>query len=63
MTQYLHFGWGLHECLGKYLSIMLTQAVKALLRLKNIRRADGDAGQVKRDGPFPLAFSVTCDRA
>jgi len=64
MTQYLHFGWGLHECLGKYLSIpMLTQAVKALLRLKNIRRADGDAGQVKRDGPFPVAFSVTCDRA
>jgi cytochrome P450 len=63
ITQYLHFGWGLHECLGKYLSIpMLTQAVKALLRLKNIRRSDGDAGQVKRDGPFPVAFSVTCDK-
>ena len=62
MTQYIHFGWGLHECLGKYLAIpLLVQSVKALLRLNNIRRADGPAGQVKRDGPFPIAFSVTCD--
>jgi cytochrome P450 len=62
MTQYIHFGWGLHECLGKYLAIpLLVQAVKALLRLNNIRRADGPAGQVTREGPFPVAFSVTCD--
>lgn len=62
MTQYIHFGWGLHECLGKYLAIpLIVQSVKALLRLKNLRRADGAAGQVVYAGPFPVGFSVACD--
>jgi cytochrome P450 len=62
LTQYIHFGWGMHECLGKYLAIpLLVQSVKALLRLNNIRTTEGEAGHVKREGPFPVAFSVSCD--
>lgn len=59
---YLHFGWGLHECLGKYLAqVQLTELVKSLLVLPGIRRAAGDAGQVKYAGPFPTGFSVEFD--
>src|SRR5579871_81925 len=52
MTDYIHFGWGLHECLGKYLATgLIVQGVKSLLRLKGIRRADGLAGVLTYDGP------------
>ena len=28
---YLHFGWGIHQCLGKYISqVQVTQIVKGL---------------------------------
>ena len=60
---YLHFGWGIHQCLGKYISqVQVTQIVKGLLSLANLRRADGDAGKLQYAGPFPKSFSVAFDQ-
>lgn len=57
---YMHFGYGPHTCLGKYAGMMLVPAViKQLLRLPNIRRANGPAGQLDfRGGDFPESLSV-----
>lgn len=55
---------GCHRSLGKYLAIpQIVQAVKALLCLKNIRRAQGEAGQVVMEGAFPKSFAIACDSA
>ena len=59
---YLHFGWGIHQCLGKYISqVQVTQIVKGLLSLQNLRRAEGEAGKLLYAGPFPKSFSVAFD--
>jgi cytochrome P450 len=59
---YLHFGWGIHQCLGKYISeVQVTEIIKGLLQLKGLRRADGELGQLKYHGPFPESFSVAFD--
>jgi cytochrome P450 len=43
--QPLHFGLGLHECLGKYMSqVQIVEMVKSLLVLEGIRRTRGAAG-------------------
>ncbi len=56
---YLHFGWGVHECLGTYVShVQLTELVKAVLRA-DPRRADGDAGTLVYHGAFPAGFTVS----
>ena len=56
---YLHFGWGVHQCLGKYISqVQVTQIVKGLLAMPNFGRADGDAGKLVYEGPFPKSFAV-----
>ena len=61
---YLHFGWGIHQCLGKYISqVQVTQIVKGLLSLPNLRRAEGEAGKLLYNGPFPKSFSVSFDKA
>ncbi|MBS1872174.1 MAG: cytochrome P450 [Acidobacteria bacterium] len=54
---YLHWGWGIHQCLGKYISeVQVTEIVKGLLALPNLRRAPGDAGKLTYAGPFPKSF-------
>lgn len=62
-AEYLHFGYGLHACLGRAINgVQIPELVAALLRLPALRRAPGTAGQVVYDGPFPdrliLAFDA-----
>jgi len=60
--QYLHLGWGMHRCFGKYIAqILMVEMVKALLLTKNLRRASGLAGHPSLDGPFLASFSVDYD--
>jgi cytochrome P450 len=57
--QYLHFGWGMHQCFGKYISqVQVVELVRSLLLLPGLRRAAGDAGQLVYEGPFPKSFTV-----
>lgn len=56
---YLLFGWGMHTCFGKYISqVQITEIVRSLLVLDNVRRAPGDAGKLVYDGFFPKSFGV-----
>jgi cytochrome P450/glutathione S-transferase len=53
-VEYLHFGFGMHTCFGKAInSVQIPELLAALLRLPNLRRATGGAGQIVYDGPFP----------
>ena len=57
--QYLHFGAGLHQCLGRHIAeAHLTEMVGSLLRLDGLRRARGAAGHLHYAGPFPKTFVV-----
>jgi cytochrome P450 len=59
---YLHFGWGLHQCLGKYISeVQVTEIIKGLLKLKGVRRAPGADGTLQYEGPFPKSFVAEYD--
>jgi cytochrome P450 len=61
-TDYLHFGYGLHSCFGRYISpLQILEVTKRLLRVEGLRRAPGPDGQVRYDGPFPDAFFVEFD--
>ena len=54
---YLHFGSGLHECLGAHIAIAhLTHMVGSLLTLAGLRRARGVTGRLRMAGPFPKTF-------
>jgi cytochrome P450/glutathione S-transferase len=58
---YMNYGYGLHECYGKYInSVTIPELVAAVLRLKNVRRVPGRAGQGTglHQGPFPTNFVV-----
>jgi cytochrome P450/glutathione S-transferase len=62
-AEYLHFGYGLHACLGRAINgVQIPELMAALLRLPALRRAPGMAGQVVYNGPFPdrliLEFDV-----
>lgn len=54
---YLHFGAGVHQCLGRCLAVTLvTEMTAALLRMPHLRRADGFDGRLRSVGPFPTTF-------
>lgn len=54
VRSYLHFGWGMHQCFGLGINlVVIPEIVASLLRLPGLRRAPGRAGQVLLDGPFP----------
>ena len=56
---YLHFGWGLHQCLGKYISqVQVVELVKGLLCLDGLHRAEGPQGALQYDGAFAKSFVV-----
>lgn len=58
-TDYLHFGTGMHECFGRYISrALIPQVLKPLLKQVDLRRAQGDAGRLRMDGPFPSGMVV-----
>ena len=60
-TDYLHFGYGMHTCFGRYISrIQITEVTKKLLCVKGLRRTAPD-DQVRYDGPFPDSFIVELD--
>lgn len=61
---YLHFGWGLHECLGYHLATtQLTELMKGVLSLPGLRRAPGDDGELTYQDAFPQPFTVEFDQA
>jgi cytochrome P450 len=54
---YLHFGAGIHHCLGRRLAVALvTEMAAALLRMPHLRRTDGLDGRLLSVGPFPTTF-------
>ena len=56
---HLHFGAGVHHCLGKHLAVaVVTEMVGALLRLPHLRRARGLAGRLRCVGPFPASLTL-----
>jgi cytochrome P450 len=61
---YMHWGVGLHTCFGQYINqVQIPGILKPLLQRKNLRRADGDAGILHYQGPFPSSLSVRFDEA
>jgi cytochrome P450/glutathione S-transferase len=61
-TEYLHFGYGMHTCFGRAINgIQIPELLAALLRLPNLRRAPGSAGQILYDGPFPNRLVLEFD--
>jgi cytochrome P450 len=58
----MHYGYGLHTCYGQYIATAhIVQVVKALLKRKNLRRAEGEAGQLKLELPYPVSMRVEFD--
>ena len=58
----LHFGGGMHACFGRYVNmVQIPELVKAVMALKNVRRASGSAGQMTYEGPFPDHLVVEFD--
>lgn len=56
---YMHFGYGLHSCFGRYINqVQIPGILKALLASGPIRRAAGDAGKLRYSGPFPSRLQV-----
>lgn len=61
---YLHFGHGLHQCLGRHINgVQVPELVAALVRLPGLRRAPGSSGRLAYDGPFPDRLLVEFDGA
>ncbi|MGH9225035.1 MAG: hypothetical protein ACRD2W_14945 [Acidimicrobiales bacterium] len=62
-TDYLHFGYGLHECAGGPITRAVLPAVAgALLRHGPLRRAPGRAGRLKWRYPYPCGLRVRFSR-
>ncbi len=59
-ASYLHFGFGPHECLGKYVGLVaIPEAVRRIVLMPGLRRKDGPAGQIDfAGGPFPEHLHV-----
>ena len=59
---YLLFGWGLHQCLGKYIApALIAGALKPLLCRPSLHRAAGVDGTVQYANSFPSRFVVAFD--
>ncbi|MBA3746216.1 MAG: cytochrome P450 [Solirubrobacterales bacterium] len=58
-SDYMLFGHGLHTCYGQQIvRNQLPAMMTALLEGRTITRAEGKAGKLKWDGPFPSGLSV-----
>ncbi len=52
-SNYIHFGHGLHECFGIHINKRVLPAIlKPLLKKKNLGRAPGSEGHLRKQGPF-----------
>ncbi len=60
---YIQWGYGMHTCFGAVINRAVIPAIlKPLLQQKNLRRAEGNAGQIDSGGtPFPQHFHVVFD--
>ena len=59
---HLHFGYGMHACLGRYISpLQIHEVCKGVLRLNGLRRAAGTDGELRYAGPFPETFTLEFD--
>jgi cytochrome P450 len=60
LQNYLHFGFGHHQCLGKYVGLeVIPEAVRRILQLPGVHLLEGDAGKIDfASGPFPERFEV-----
>lgn len=62
VNSYLNFGWGMHQCFGLGINmVVIPEILTALLALPRLRRAPGRAGQVQLDGPFPERLVLDFD--
>jgi len=60
--EYVHFGHGLHQCFGLYINqATLHLMLKPLLTQRNLRRAAGAQGHLRKNGPFAEALTVEFD--
>lgn len=58
----LQLGWGIHHCLGLPLSeVMLSEMVRGLLLLKNLKPADGKNGRISYQGALPSRWMINFD--
>ncbi|HZI16973.1 MAG TPA: cytochrome P450 [Pyrinomonadaceae bacterium] len=56
----MHFGYGDHICLGKYVGmVMIPEAVKRVLLRPGVQLLPGDEGKINfQGGPFPEQFNI-----
>jgi cytochrome P450 len=60
--EYIHFGYGLHQCFGIHMNnALLPLMLKSLLKRKNLRRASGAKGKLRKRGAFADALTVNYD--
>jgi cytochrome P450 len=58
-AEYLHFGYGLHECLGQHIArTLVREATRAVFRLDNVRKGSDD---IDYEGIYPQSFVITFD--
>ncbi len=58
-SDYLHFGYGLHQCFGIHINrATLHLMLKPLLKQPDLRRAPGRAGRLHKNGPFAASLTV-----
>jgi linoleate 10R-lipoxygenase len=64
LENYIHYGVGAHECLGKDASrVALTAMLKTVGKLDNLRRAPGPKGELKKIPRYVYYPSVTFERS
>ncbi|WP_404334804.1 cytochrome P450 [Sphingomonas sp. MMS12-HWE2-04] len=58
-SDYIHFGYGLHECFGRHINhATLHLMLKPLLKQPKLRRAPGSAGHLRKEGAFAARLVV-----
>lgn len=61
-SNYIHFGYAQHRCLGEYISqVQLRETIKRLLKLKNLQKAAGSDAQPVALGNLPTEMTITFD--
>lgn len=63
-SDYMHFGYGLHECFGRHINLAtLHLMLKPLLKQTGLRRAPGAEGRLRKNGAFAERLVVHYDRS